>query len=265
LNDDLFTDRLTHCRDHLDSYYKYNGKPGFVCHELGTGWFPIVPLGFWLCGASEIHTLDLSPLIRQENLNKTLSFFKKWAGEGRLDKFLPQLQKDRLNLLLGWDTFESEKFGLHFHNGDATKLLGSLPPANLSVSNNVLEHVHESFVGPITSSMFSALQPGGVMSHFIDMSDHFAHADKSITIYNFLKFSDSSWKWINNSVQPMNRLRIYDYHEKFAEAGLLIREEISRTPDMEVFRSVALNEKFKEKPPEETAVSHSRFVFVKPD
>jgi hypothetical protein len=93
LNDDLFTDRLTHCRDHLDSYYKYNGKPGFVCHELGTGWFPIVPLGFWLCGASEIHTLDLSPLIRQENLNKTLSFFKN--GQGREDwiSFYPNCKK----------------------------------------------------------------------------------------------------------------------------------------------------------------------------
>ena len=49
------------------------------------------------------------------------------------------------------------------------------------------------------------------MLHFIDMSDHFAHLGKSISAYNFLKFSETQWNLIDNSIQPQNRLRICDY------------------------------------------------------
>ena len=30
----------------------HSPAPGFTAYELGTGWFPIIPIGLYLCGAA---------------------------------------------------------------------------------------------------------------------------------------------------------------------------------------------------------------------
>ena len=53
-----FEAKLNCCRQHLDYYLRFSPAPKseFAVLELGTGWWPIVPLGLYLCGASEIWT-----------------------------------------------------------------------------------------------------------------------------------------------------------------------------------------------------------------
>ena len=82
---------------------------------------------------------------------------------------------------------------------------------DLLVSNNVFEHIYPSLLKGIVKEFDRITKKNGLQSHFIDMSDHFAHADKSITVYNYLKFSEKQWAWIDNSVQPQNRMRLHDY------------------------------------------------------
>ncbi|MCC6383697.1 MAG: class I SAM-dependent methyltransferase [Bacteroidia bacterium] len=79
--------------------------------------------------------------------------------------------------------------------GDA----GKHPLRNNSIdllgSNNTFEHIYPDIRIPILIEFKQVgKRKGGVMSHFIDMSDHLVHSDKSINIYNFLQFSDRPWK-----------------------------------------------------------------------
>ncbi len=101
---------------------------------------------------------------------------------------------------------------------------------------------------------------GGVTSHFIDMTDHFAHFDKTISIYNFLRFSELQWKWIDNSVQPQNRLRIYDYKLLYSKLNIPVTVETFREGNLKELNIIPLNEKFSDKPLNETAISHCRLV-----
>jgi hypothetical protein len=98
------------------------------------------------------------------------------------------------------------------------------------------------------------------MSHFIDMSDHFAHSDTHITIYNFLKFSRLAWKLMDNSIQPQNRMRLRDYRELYARLDIPYREVSVRTGDLHALDSISIHEEFAAYSPQELAVSHATML-----
>src|SRR4051812_34577729 len=59
--------RLEHCRQHLENFFSQSPerqRGSFSVLELGTGWYPIVPVGLFLCGAADIWTFDIAPLLR---------------------------------------------------------------------------------------------------------------------------------------------------------------------------------------------------------
>jgi len=98
------------------------------------------------------------------------------------------------------------------------------------------------------------------MSHFIDMTDHFAHFDKSINMYNFLQFTDNQWKWIDNSIQPQSRLRIYDYKQIYSDLSIPISDESFREGNLDELKSIHLADKFANKPLEDIATSHCHII-----
>jgi len=104
------------------------------------------------------------------------------------------------------------------------------------------------------------LAKDGIMSHFIDMSDHFAHFDSTITIYNFLRFTQFQWKMIDNSIQPQNRLRISDYMNLFNGLNLKYKIEGKRVGDPVQLQRIKLNSKFANYPIQSILVSHCHFV-----
>jgi hypothetical protein len=101
---------------------------------------------------------------------------------------------------------------------------------------------------------------GGVMSHFIDMSDHFAHFDTSINIYNYLRFSDSAWRLIDNSVQPQNRWRLSDYEKLYHSLSINISETDCRKGNVDQVLSVNLADKYKSYDVKDLAISHCYLI-----
>ena len=97
LTDALMEDKLLHCKNHLEQFANYN-KSGeaFVSLEIGTGWYPIVPIGFYLSGANEIFTIDVSDLLRVKAIKETILKFREWEESGRLQQYLPRIDKLRL-------------------------------------------------------------------------------------------------------------------------------------------------------------------------
>ena len=98
------------------------------------------------------------------------------------------------------------------------------------------------------------------MSHFIDMSDHFAHFDQSITIYNYLQYSKRQWERMDNLIQPQNRLRISDYRSLYAELGIPITEELCREGSLKSLSTVNVHREFNGIPIADLAISHCLLV-----
>ena len=61
------------------------------------------------------------------------------------------------------------------------------------ISTTVFEHIPRADIARILKEAKRILKKGGVAIHFIDLSDHFQHQDKSITRINFLRYSDEEW------------------------------------------------------------------------
>ncbi len=128
-------------------------------------------------------------------------------------------------------------------------------------SNNTFEHVYPNVLKQILTEFARVTRKnGGVMSHFIDMSDHFAHFDKSITIYNFLQFSQSQWKWIDNRIQPLNRLRMPDYLKMYRELNIPVSDVDNRPGNVGEVESIKIDESFKKYSNNDLAISHS-YIF----
>ena len=124
-------------------------------------------------------------------------------------------------------------------------------------SNNTFEHIYPKILKDILLEFKRILHPKGHMSHFVDMSDHFAHADKSISIYNFLTFSKHTWEfWIDNSVQPQNRYRFDQYTAMYNELNINITESDVRPGDVNIIKSLKISKEFSIFTPESLAISH---------
>lgn len=92
------------------------------------------------------------------------------------------------------------------------------------------------------------------------MSDHFAHFDKSITMYNFLKFSNKQWKWIDNNLMPQNRLRINDYKKMYAQLEINIIEETFSPGNISQLNTLRLNTDYLTMQRNELAITHCQFI-----
>jgi ubiquinone/menaquinone biosynthesis C-methylase UbiE len=88
------------------------------------------------------------------------------------------------------------------------------------ISTTVFEHISGVDINRILKEAKRILKKDGVAIHFIDLSDHFQHQDKSITRINFLRYSDKKWDRIaGNQFAYCNRLRASDYLALFREIG----------------------------------------------
>jgi len=266
MNDSYLGDKLVHAEDHLRFAQSLGGLKDKTSLELGTGWYPVVPLSLFLAGIEKTVSIDLSPLMNKEAIWQTIEAMRSWQKAGKLNGFQQYWQEDRLAFFMQADfkAMELEEIldSLHFEYrvGDARQLKDPADSFDLIHSNNVFEHIYPQILKEILKEFKRVLKKGGLMSHFIDMSDHFAHLDSSITIYNFLSYSESSWRRIDNSVQPQNRMRLSDYETLYQELGLDIKEREFRAGEPEKLKQVQLAPPFAGRSIKELAISHAHLV-----
>ena len=270
LGDDYFYDRMGHARDHINAYKKYcNGNIPKRTLELGTGWYPVVPMCFFLSGVEEIYTVDISLLTNKERLFTTLKKFADAYGDKSLSTYI-LVDEDRLKMMFEiLQDYERlsfadiiKKLGFKYLIKDARELPLESDSIDLVNSNNTFEHIYPEILLPIVKEFKRVVKKNGegIFSHFIDMSDHFAHFDKSITIYNFLQFSDKQWNRIDNSIQPQNRMRYSDYLKFYADLKIPVTETIIREGSVEELEKVKLDDKFSSKSRADVAISHCHII-----
>jgi hypothetical protein len=237
--------------------------------ELGTGWYPIIPVGMYLCGASLIRTIDVVALLKRRYVSEVLRLFARYAAEGLLRHHLPWVREDRLAVL-------NDVLALARSGGTATELLRRLhivpevcdarhcgladASIDLFVSNCVLEHIPVKDILGILREFRRLAAPGALLSNLVDLSDHYADFDPSITSFNFLKYSERTWRWLNSPLHFQNRLRITDYRDIQKMAGMYIFLEYREYGPKDALRSVRIAKEFERYPQAELLVTRVWFV-----
>lgn len=121
---------------------------------------------------------------------------------------------------------------------DATRLDLPAESVHLHFSFAVFEHIPGSILVPLLAEAARVLRPVGLALHLVDHSDHFSHADRSLSPVHFLQFDDTQWdRLAGNRYMFMNRLRADDYEAIYARAGHeIVRHDCQR--DDQVYAAI---------------------------
>lgn len=239
------------CR-HLDHYLSASSGPrsGFSALELGTGWFPIVPVGLALNGAGQVWTLDVQDLLSRERVIAVLELYLRLMTEGTLQPRQPG-QRERLEAVLAATEGLSAR-AILARLGVSSLVLEQasdtgLPTGSMEIisSTSTLEHIPREQLPGIFKEFRRLASPDAVMSHFIDMGDNYSLSDDSITVYNFLKYSEQTWSLFNNRLFHQNRLRRPDYRTLHEASGWTVVAEEGVTRPLEELRSIPLAPEFR--------------------
>lgn len=214
----------------LDAGQGIDGKRFF---EVGTGHVPVAPIGFFLCGAQSIVTVDLHRRIDWGLTRQSLEWIANHKNEV-FNNYKNVVENDlfeqRFELLQSCQHNPSvffKKAGIDY--------LAPMDAANTNLPHNsidyhfsitVLEHIPLPVIQGIFFEAKRILKPNGMGTHFIDLSDHFQHTDQTISRINFLQYSESEWNRIaGNEFAYCNRLRVSDYLSKWEEMGFELRRK----------------------------------------
>lgn len=220
--------------------------------ELGTGWYPIAPIAFYLCGAARVWTLDLKPLLRPAAVRRTLQLFISASERGDLKKIVPMIHEDRIsNLRTASEMGESASASAILGQLNINVVVGKACRTGLSkssihffFSNTVLQYICETDLLAIFVEFNRLGAPGAIMTHNIYMGDQNSRNDPSITPFNFLKFSDATWHLLDSPLRLQNRLRISDYRRIHERAGWIIESEKHTQGSLNDFRRVRVAREF---------------------
>ena len=207
------------------NYCKFNTN-NLTVLEIGTGYSIISCVVLFLLGFKEIVTVDISNDIRYSTFKKQIAFFT--------NEFLTEIiSKSQLNETEIRDKFSqineakslSELFNVLNLTYIAPYSLEDIEKQNIPFdyisSQVVLEHVKPEILEILFQKTKNWLKKDGFCVHTINFIDHFANPgffqDKSISEFNFLKFSDKQWSfWAKNPIAYTNRLS-YIYYLQLCE------------------------------------------------
>jgi len=269
LNDEHFANKMMHSQDHIKFFNKHGiTHPQMQIIELGSGWYPVVPIMMYLSKSGQVTSVDIQSWMTKETQLTTIRKFIEWREKGKLQKYITNIDEERWNTLVEIDQNPgnhnletiNKSIGLKLLLQDARSLKLKDQSIDFICSNNTFEHIYPNVLNGILLEFKRVIKPGGVMSHFIDMSDHFAHFDKSITIYNFLKYSEKKWKLIDNDIQPQNRLRFKDYLTMYEKIALPITETEIRKGNLEDLRKQKIHQEYSNYSEAELAISHCYII-----
>ncbi|MEK7780237.1 MAG: class I SAM-dependent methyltransferase [Verrucomicrobiota bacterium] len=259
-----FEARLDACRRYLDEFLQLSPEceKGFTAVELGTGWYPTVPIGLYLCGATEIWSFDIDPLLRRDRLKVLLNYFLEYDRNGTLPKFLPRLRPERMAQLRQTaakvDTLTPAELlaelKIHVRIRDARST--ELPPQSVDLffSYSVLEYVPAAIQLELYAEFRRVAKAQAVMIHFINLKDQYCNFDRSLTPLNCLKYSNRAWRWLDSPMIPQTRLRISDYRQLLIKSGFEIKREVNTSAPAEMLQQIKLAPEFQAYAPEDLRV-----------
>ena len=270
LTESRFEARLDYCRLHLEHFLELQPQRArdFTVLEVGTGWYPVVPVGLYLCGAGDIQTFDIDPLLQTARLQQMFNRFVEYEGAGALRKFLPRLQPERFARMSQTRAQNDglspvallEKLGIHAHVRGAQATGLPAGKTDLFISTGVLEYIPPEILKAILAEFKRLGSPGAIQSHYLNLVDQYSYFDSSITPFNFLQYPGSRWKYLNSPLTWQNRMRISDFRQVFTQAGYQVTKEANTSGALEDLRKIRLAPEFQHHSVEDLLVLTSWLV-----
>jgi SAM-dependent methyltransferase len=207
---------------------------GVTMVEIGSGWYPTLPLCFYLAGARRIHTYD-----KTRHLDLTLTrWLTRHIRTGQLPLIASAVKRREDELVAMLNAFEdgldrtgslaAASGGVIDYHAPADAMQTGLPSASVDIvfSNSVLEHIPPRVIEGLFEEAMRILKPGGIVMHAVNCGDHYAYSDPSITQVNYLQFTDEEWAIWNNDFQFQNRLRAKEFVAMAERAGFTIELDV---------------------------------------
>jgi hypothetical protein len=226
--------------------------------EFGAGWDLYGNLVFWTLGINHQTVMDLSRWVRPGFVNGALKHLMAEPPEGAV-----RIPTTLLPEGAGFDRSLEQTYGIRYlAPADARDSRLPAGSVDLVATTSTLEHIPPPDLRAILRETRRLCHPRSVVSHIIDYSDHFAHGDRQISVYNFLRFRPQEWARFNSAFHFQNRLRHRDFRPLFEEAGFEVADEYAEhdADAAEQLASVPLAEDFRRYRTEEILPRVGRFV-----
>lgn len=183
---------------------------GATILEIGTGWFPVIPILFARDGAKKLILTDLNVHMDDVTLRETITFLKNRFPEDAFFRNISELSDLPFEYLAPFNSSDLDDNYI-----------------DIATSHLVLEHIPESDIYNVFSSLRPKIKSSGTCVNLVDHSDHFEHYDKSISRIEFLTWNEEKHARINYLIKDgENRLRHHEYIQIFADSGFeVIHEE----------------------------------------
>lgn len=236
--------------------------------ELGTGWHPVMPLCYFLCGAAGVWTYDIEPLLRPQRVRRTIELFLEANRSGRLTQFLPGIRAGRIQVLKNilasraCDSVKSmlEPMNIRAMTRDAQSTGLAAESVAFFTSSGVLEYIPRAALSGIFREFARIASPDAVMVHRINLTDQYSYFDSSITPFNYLRYSEKMWKLFDSPLVSQNRMRITDYREIVRQAGFEIVSEENESGSPDALSRVPLSPQFRRYSRDDLLVLHSWLI-----
>ena len=219
---------------------------GATVLEIGSGWFPTIPITLAVRGAKRVLMSDLVPHMDEVTFAATLKFLventqaqPRRTTESRIEDF-------PLTYLAPFRIADVADQSIDF-----------------IISRTVLEHIPRAALIDLLRALRPKLSPQGLMLHLVDHSDHLEHADKSLSKVNFLTWSNRKHALVNwLTKEGENRLRHHQYQQVFDEAGYGIAQFSTQLhePTRALVKTLKLVAPFRGMTPDEISILSSLFV-----
>lgn len=169
--------------------------------EVGSGWLPLTPYN--LLSVFEVDcvfTYDIKKHFSSKNIMEVNKYFNAYGN-------------------LTFPTDDSLHGRVYYRpNTDICEEPPAIP-VQVMISRNVLEHIDPLTIRKIHLSAHKFILKNGLIIHQISPSDHRAYTDKSITLWDFLRYSQDEWDRVQTRFDYHNRLRLPQYIEIFEKSG----------------------------------------------
>lgn len=235
-----FESTLEEASAHFKAIQNHRTSPlsNSVFYEFGAGSDLTIPLSLFCLGVERQIITDIAPLARPFLVNDVI--FKLFNRRAPLCRKPPK-RVSSFGMFGDLERF----FGIEYLapcDGGRTPLLSD--SIDCITSTNTLEHIPRTNIVKILKECHRILRQDGVMSFMIDYQDHYAYSDSSISVYNFLQFSEREWDSFNPALHYQNRMRHKDYLQLFEEASLVpvqVKIRAGMAADIEVIKRLPLS------------------------
>jgi SAM-dependent methyltransferase len=245
----VFRRKFARALQHLRAYEEHRpAAPAAdaVFYEFGAGWDLAIPLSYAALGVGRQVLVDIHPSARIELVNDSLAAFERLWDE------LEQEAGRELRPLggaVGSLVELEERLGIAYLAPRDARATG-LPDESIDFvsSTDTCEHIPADDLARIFRECRRLLRPGGAFSCRVDLQDHYAYFDPTLSRYHFLRFSDRAWRLVNSPLHFQNRLRAPDYLRLVRDAGFELLAERPSGPSeegLEELRALPLAARFR--------------------